>query len=880
MMLKSIIPLFLFTLFSCGDVHSFVLTIEGDTTESPRGKPLRVYNTFRLTTEKPRIDGILNDACWKTGEWAGDFTQWIPKEGAKPSQRTELKILYDDKNIYVAIRAFDSEPEKISRRAGRRDEFVGDIVGINFDSYHDHRTGFEFDVTAAGQKLDLLLTNPSNGDLNWNAVWYGKAGMEDSAWTVEMEIPLSQLRYSSDDVQVWGMHCWRWIDRLQEESDWEPQSSTGPGILYLFGELRGISGLPASRRIEIMPYSLGKLNTFQKQPGNPFADKGRTWAGNIGLDAKVGVTSNFTADIAVNPDFGQVESDPSVMNLTAFETFYEEKRPFFLEGANIFGFDFDDVNLFYSRRIGHPPSYMPELSANEYMSFPENTSIISAVKLSGKTADGLSVGLLQSVTAKEQADISSLGTDRKVVVEPLTSFSIVRVQQDFEQGNTVLGGIITSTNRAIMDSQLDFLNRDAYTGGIDLLHQWNDKEFYVQAKIVGSNIEGAPAAITALQMSPARYYQRPDAGYLNFDSTRTSLSGYGGELKIGKGSKGLWRYSTEFDWRSPGLDFNDLGYMQIADIIKLDNSISYFVNEPVSIFRTYSIGLEQMNDWDYGMQHLSSGAELNIYLEFLNKWGLSSSFEYVSEALDTRLLRGGAAVLVPPVGAAYFYARTDPSATVYLDCSADFSAAGNARSRYASIQPGLSVTPLNTIRLSVSVNYSSNVDDLQYVDAISIGGANKYILGRIAQHTIGATFRVDYNISPELSIQYYGSPFASVGRYSGFRSVANPEAGNYGDRFSAVDATLNGDAYDVYEAAGAGASYRFTNPDFNFYQFRSNLVLRWEYLPGSQLYLVWSQDRTSFVQPGGVSAVGAIGSLGDVFPDNIFLAKLSYWFTI
>ena len=275
MISKILLPIFL-SLFFYQNYYVAFANTPSDSLSNNLNKPKRIYTTTRLTTEPPNIDGVLNDTCWETCEWAGNFTQWIPKEGAKPSQPTQLKILYDDKNIYVAIRAFDSEPEKINRKAGRRDEFQGDMTGITFDSYYDHRTGFEFDITAAGQKIDLLLTNPSAWDVNWNAVWKGESGIEDSAWTAEFQIPLSQLRYSSDEEQIWGMHCWRWIDRLQEESDWEPQSSTGPGIIYQFGELHGIRGLPKFRRIELMPYSLGKLNTFKSESGNPYKDKGRT----------------------------------------------------------------------------------------------------------------------------------------------------------------------------------------------------------------------------------------------------------------------------------------------------------------------------------------------------------------------------------------------------------------------------------------------------------------------------------------------------------------------------------------------------------------------------------------------------------------------------
>ena len=862
----------------CFNTYVYAFKTDGDTLKNTWDKPKRIFVTSRLTGERPVIDGKLDDACWKIGKWVGNFTQWVPNEGAKPSMPTELKIFYDNRNIYVAIRAFDYEPEKIARKAGRRDEVTGDVVGVTFDSYHDHRTGFEFDVTAAGQKIDLLLTNPMNTDFNWNAVWYAKTGLEDSAWTAEMEIPLSQLRYSSDYVQVWGFHCWRWIDRLQEESDWEPQSSKGPGILYLFGELRGIKGLPKSRRIEIMPYSLGRLNTFQSQAGNPFKDKGRSWLGNFGVDAKIGLSSNFTVDLTVNPDFGQVESDPSVMNLSAFETFYEEKRPFFLEGKNIFSFDFDGVNLFYSRRIGHAPGYSHDLKDGEYINFPENTTILSAVKISGKTAGGLSVGVLQSFTANQQATIYSNGREGNISVEPLTSYFIGRVQQDYGGGNTVLGGIFTSANRFIKSPQLDFMNRNAFTGGMDLLHQWNDKEFYVNAKLIGSYINGSPEAMDVLQSSSARYYQRPDAGYLNFDSSRTSLSGYGGSVNIGKGS-GLWRYSTEMNWRSPGLDLNDLGFMQTADIINQVNSVSYFVNQPVSIFRTYSVGFEQTNNWDFGLDYLSSGGGLNIYLEFLNKWAVSASVDYTSQALDTRLLRGGDAIRVPPVWSNSIYVRTDPSEKVFFDLTTNVSNSGNQSASSYQVQPGIAFFPANSLKISVSTSFTSNINKLQFINSEQVDNKNYYLLGKVVQNTIGATFRIDYNITNELSVQYYGSPFASVGKYSEFKNVTDSRAEQYGDRFMILNPVLNGDNYEV-PGNNSQIEYTFANPDFNFFQFRSNLVLRWEYLPGSQIYLVWSQDRTNYINPGNGSVYNALNSLRNVYPNNIFFIKVNYWFSI
>jgi len=850
-----------------------------DSLTTTDNKPLRTYTTIRLSTAKPVIDGKLDDDCWKTGEWAGDFTQWIPKEGAKPSQETQFKILYDDKNLYVAIRAFDKEPKKISRKGGRRDLLIGEQAGVNFDSYHDHRTGFEFSVTAAGQKVDLILTNPMEADFNWNAVWYVKTGLEDSAWVAEYEIPLSQLRYSKDKEQVWGMHVWRWIDRLSEESDWEPQSSTSPGMLYLFGELHGIKDLPKSRRIEIMPYTLGKLKTFDKVPQNPFAKNGHSFMGNVGLDAKIGLSSNFTADLTVNPDFGQVESDPSVMNLTAFETLYEEKRPFFLEGSNIFKFELGDANLFYTRRIGHTPVYHPELETNQYIDYPDNTSILSAVKISGKSKNGLAVGILHSLTAGENAQLSTNGIKKNLRVEPLTSYTVGRVQQDFNEGTTVLGGIITSTNRFINDPYLEFQNQNAFTGGVDLLHQWNKKEFYLDAKIIGSTINGSAEAIRNLQLSSARYYQRPDVNYLHYDPTRTQLSGQGGRVKIGKGSKGLWRYSSEFNWRSPGLDLNDIGFMQMADMVSQETEVSYFVNKPVSIFRTYSAAVHQSNNWDYGLNYLYSGLFLTSKFEFLNQWMVSPSVHFRNEGYDNRVLRGGEAMRLPALWEGSLEFHTDMAKKFIISLNATREAAQNDNYRNSFVQATVTTIPYNVLKLSASVNYSENMDNLQYVDTKILGTDIKYILAHLNQKTLGATFRVDYNITPEISIQYYGSPFASVGKYSKLKEVTNPRATSYSDRFKLLNTQFVNNSYQVAETNEAPV-YSVNNPDFTFNQFRSNLVFRWEYRPGSQIFFVWGNERTGWKNDSNSKVGRAVSDLKNVSPTNIFLIKLSYWFSL
>ncbi|MBG0860732.1 MAG: carbohydrate binding family 9 domain-containing protein [Bacteroidales bacterium] len=884
--LQAVIAIFIFSVLPASSEPLFQEIKQDSIHSGQTGTKQPVYTTSRLVTARPVIDGKLDDECWKHGTWAGDYHQFIPNEGAKPTYPTELNIQYDDKYLYIAFRAYDDEPEKIVKMSGVRDETVGDMVGLTLDSYRDYRTGFEFTITAWGQKVDLVLFNPMNWDFNWNAVWKGKVGMEDSAWVAELEVPFSQLRYSKGDGQVWGMHTWRWISRLQEESNWEIQSKTGPGMLYNFGELRGITGLKKSRRLEIMPFVLGDLKTMEKVPGNPFSENGRRWGGNAGLDAKIGISSNFTIDLTVNPDFGQVESDPSVMNLTAFETFYEEKRPFFLEGLTIFDYDFDQQSIFYSRRIGHSPSLNISPDDNTFVSTPDKTTILSAVKFSGTTSKGLSLGLIQSVTANELAKISDqYGNISKSKIEPLTNYTVARIQKGYKAGNTIVGGMLTSTNRFIEEKSLDFLTSNAFTGGLDLRHHWRDKEFYVDAKLLGSYVNGSNEAITVLQESSARYYQRPDADYLNYDTTRTALSGFGGKLNIGKGSKGFWRYNTGVSWLSPGLELNDLGYMNSSDEIRQESEVRYFVNKAVSVFHTYSINLEQFNSWNFNGTYLGSGGHLNIMAEFKNNWTVGTNLIFHSSATDPRKLRGGPEMIMPYSLMTFGEVKTDPSRKFILQFAFSYESSGNSSARSYELGPGISVRPLSSLKIGITADYSANQNELQYItmrDLTVPDPGKRYILGTIDQNTFGLTFRVDLNLSPEFSIQYYGSPFVSRGTYSELKRIVNPEAGRYEDRFVLYDnPVLSGGTYQLYDFdSGIRADYSITDPDFNFYQFRSNLVAKWEYRLGSFIYLVWSGERTGRNGLSNSTIGESYKQLFNVFPNNIFLVKLNYWFSL
>jgi hypothetical protein len=865
---------------------SFGINMSQQDTIPSQNQPLKqpVYVTTRLITAKPVIDGKLDDECWKHGNWAGDYHQFVPNEGAKPTYPTEHNIQYDDKNLYIAFRAYDPEPNKIHRYADVRDNTVGDMIGVNFDSYRDYRTGFEFTVTAWGQKVDLVLFNPINWDFNWNAVWKCKVGMEDSAWVTEIEVPLSQLRYSNKNEQVWGMHTWRWIDRLQEESNWERQTKTGPGMLYNYGEFIGLKGLKKSRRLELQPFILGDLKTMKEEMGNPYAKNGRAWEGNAGLDAKIGVSSNFTIDLTVNPDFGQVESDPSVMNLSAFETFYEEKRPFFLEGLTIFDYKFDDQNLFYSRRIGHSPSLTVGSDDEHFVKSPDMTTILSAAKFSGTTSKGLSVGLIQSVTSNEFARITDLeGNETKQKVEPLTNYTIARIQKGYNAGNTVIGGMMTSTNRFINDDNLEFLSKDALTGGLDLLHHWKDKEFFINAKMIGSYVKGSQEAITALQESSARYYQRPGADYLNYDITRTNLSGLGGKIEIGKGAKGFWKYSTALSALTPGLELNDLGYMRRSDEIQQSNKVEYQITKSVSIFKTLDVGFDQSNNWNFNGTFLGSSGEISFSTMFKNQWSFRTQAEYHSKGIDTRILRGGYDMTMSSRFQLEGYLRSDLSKKFIAHIESGYESGGNNSAAMWVIQPGISVRPLSMLKIGINATYEDNHDELQYVATRDTWlNGKRYILGTIDQKTLGITFKIDLNLSPEFSVQYYGSPFISKGAYSELKRVTDPKAKNYGDRFRIYqNPVLNNGTYyltDYDDVLPVISSVG--NPDFNFHEFRSNLVAKWEYRLGSFIYLVWSSNRTGRNGSSNASFGDSYRYLRDVFPDNIFLIKLNYWFSL
>lgn len=851
------------------------------------------YST-KFTSNPPRIDGYPDDRCWNIVEWGGDFTQTMPYENKKPSQQTSFKIMYDNNNLYVLIRCHDTEPEKISRILARRDDFSGDLVEINIDSDFDKQTAFSFSAMASGAKGDEMISrNGQYWDESWNPVWFLKTSIDNKGWYAEMKIPFSQLRFGNKKEHIWGIQFMRHIHRLEERSHWQFIPKGSPGIVHLFAELHGIKNIKPKRKIEITPYVVTKAEAFKKEHGNPFK-KGRDYTLSAGVDGKVGITNDLTLDFTINPDFGQVEADPSEVNLTAFESYFSERRPFFIEGKNIYQYqpsnpivinNFGRDNLFYSRRIGRSPHHSPDLADGEYSDRPDATTILGAFKLSGKTKNGLSIGILESITQEEKAEIDNNGDRRKEIVEPLTNYFVSRVKKDFNKGETTLGGIFTAVNRDISYDNLNFLPEEAYTGGLDFRHNWNKRTWYVAANTSFSNIKGHADAILNAQTSSARYYQRPDASHLKVDSSATSLTGYGASLKFGKQSKKRIQFETSVTYRSPGHEFNDVGYMRYSDFIHHGTWMGYYLREPFGIFRNLYIN---SNYWTYFTtdgEWLSVAANVNFNSQFKNRWRINGSITRQNESKSVNKLRGGPVFKEPGYTNFNINMNSDRSKKIYGYAGNYYKFHDDDRGMVKEYWIGATYRPLNNLSLSLSSSYVDISDELQFVGIKEYNGNDKYIFGTIDQKLLNFTIRINYTITPELSIQYYGQPFMSAGRYSKFKRITDPKADNFDDRFdiytlNQISHTSKDSEYEIDENRDGNVDYSFNNPDFNFRQYRSNVVLRWEYSAGSTLYLVWSQGVTSSGSDGDFSFKDDFSALRKTRPHNVFLLKFSYLISI
>tara|TARA_R110002050_G_scaffold48356_3_gene112456 strand:+ start:4360 stop:7011 length:2652 start_codon:yes stop_codon:yes gene_type:complete len=856
--------------------------------------PQKTYTTKPLLTNAPPIiDGLLNDTSWDMVAWASDFIEQRPDENTPPNHQTKFKILYDENYLYIGVRCLDDEPDKIIKRLSRRDGFEGDWVGIFFDSYYDKRTSFNFIVTAAGVKGDEFSSNNGNdSDESWNPIWYTKTNIDDLGWTAEMKIPLSQLKFGKSKEQIWGLQFMRKLFREEERSVWQRIPQDTPGWASEFGLLKGLLNIEPQKQLEIQPYTIAKFETYETEAGNPFRD-GTDHMFTGGLDAKIGITNDMTLDLTINPDFGQVEADPSAIALDGFQIFFQEQRPFFVENKNIFdyrvsrseaGNTFGSDNVFYSRRIGRSPQGYPNLEDGEFVDQPENTAILGAAKFSGKTKKGWSIGILESLTANKYAVIDSNGEQRKELVEPLTNYFVGRIQKDFNDRNTFIGGIFTATNRNNLTEELDFLHEAAYTGGFDFKHNWHERDWYIGGNLLFSHVKGSVDAIQNTQESITHLFQRTGADYLSVDPNRTSLTGTGGNMQLGKIGNGHWKFETGATWRSPELELNDIGFQRQADDIRHYTWIGYQTLKPDNTFRKVGINYNHWSVWDFGGNHNSLRFNTNTWQNWKNNWFSNIGFNYAPIQYSNFALRGGPRLKQSTEIGFFNGVESDGRKKFQYSIFHSGSKGTDNSYSYYNIEFGVKYQPINALSISASPGYSINNDKLQFVENINFNGNTRYVNGEVEQETLSMSFRLNYTINPNLTIQYWGQPFISNGVYSNFKQVTNPIAKDFNSRisnYSSDQISLAGDTYAIDENLDNTPDYSFENPNFSFTQFRSNLVLRWEYKPGSEIFLVWSQDLSQSGDPTeGLFKALENNLLGDKKPQNIFLLKATYRFVL
>lgn len=848
--------------------------------------PGRHYHATRLTVPPPTIDGVLDDHAWTTGVWSGEFTQFEPFNGRPPSEQTEFMILYDDDNIYVAIRAWDSSPDSIVSRLTRRDQNDGDNVAIGFDSYNDQRTAFIFGVTAGGVKFDFIMTNDGhNEDWSWDPNWWVRTGIDENGWVAEMRIPLSQLRFEKGGEGVWGLQLARQLYRRAEMSLWSHMLSDTPGIVHCFGKLVGLEDVEPRSIFDITPYAVSSASRYPAVEGNPFLD-GRDSQYKFGLDAKIGLTNHLTLDLTINPDFGQVETDPSEVNLTAYETFFQEKRPFFIEGRDITRFnlgigdgDVGNDNLFYSRRIGRRPQGQLQLGEDAVADIPQFTNILGAAKVTGKTSDGLSVAFINAVTAEEKAEISLMGTSLHQTVEPLTNFFVGRLQKDYSDGTTIIGGMFTGVHRQLDENLADQMHSAAYSGGIDYTRYFRDKTWMFSMHTAISLVRGNETSMLRTQRSPARYFHRPDAGHLGVDSTMTSMTGTGGKIELSKIGGGHWMIYSALTWKSPGFDINDAGYFREADQALQVFALIYRVWEPKGIYRNYNIGIHQYTLWNFNGKNLVTGWNINGSIRYRNYWSSNAGIEFNHGMISTNLLRGGPSFRMPHRWSSWYSTSTDSRKKLVLNINGNLSRGSEDSSDLFRIGTGLTYRPTGILNISWNPYYMKRRESMQYITLGAVGEQSRYVFGSITQEVVSFSFRLNFTLLPDLSLQYWGQPFVATGHYSDFKYVTNPMASRFSDRYAILQEDqiqLIDEVYHVDENRDGTTDYLFVKPDFRFKEFLSNLVIRWEYSPGSTLHLVWSQNRSGYEIDGSLSYLRDLDELFTEKPHNIFLLKFTY----
>ncbi|NGP88156.1 carbohydrate binding family 9 domain-containing protein [Aliifodinibius halophilus] len=841
------------------------------------------------------LDGKLDENIWKNARIATDFTQRIPNDGAPASEKTEVQVVYSNDALYVGIRAFDSAMDSVAATLFRKDGAAySDWVYVSIDSYSDNRTSFNFAVNPRGVQKDILIFNDSNEDKRWDAVWETKTTILENSWVAELRIPLSQLRFDTDKTeQSWGINFQRRLARKEEISFWSPTPQDASGLVSLYGELTGIKELPKINRLEITPYASSDLTKAPGDDKNPYYNA-NDWNGSIGADIKYSLTPDLTLTGTINPDFGQVEADPAVINLSAFETFFPEQRPFFLEGTDIFEFGrtkthntFGNPLVFYSRRIGRRPQGNASNSGidPQYTDVPSQTTIASAAKLSGKTDNGFSLGILNAFTLREKAQFqTTTNTDGSVSVEPPTNYFVGRVKQDFDGGQTTVGAYGSAVNRSIRADYLSqSLHNSAYIAGLDFEHSWKDREWILSGTLSGISVNGSKEAIAATQRSSARYYNRVDADYLSVDPNKTNLSGYAGELSIGKFGGDHWRGSLTYSTVSPGYEVNDIGFENRADYHALSYFLSYQESSP-ELFRFYKLWAFAGHGWNYGGDLINNYYRTGAFFQLKNLWSFNYNAGFNGKSYLDRLSRGGPVAERAKDWNFNININSDQTRKVSFNIGTSHRSDVSGEFDH-SYWTGLEIRPATFIQLSISPQFSIEKDTDQYVTSSEDPSAqntygNRYVFADIDKSTLSTSIRLDWTFTPSISLQTYVRPFITSGNFYNYKEFTAPydyKFAVYGEDRGVIQ--KNNDVYTVDpDGAGTAPSFTFEEQDFNFKSIQTNAVFRWEYQPGSIFYLVWQQDQSHKSVHNDFRLGRDIKRLFDTKPTTVFLLKFSYWF--
>ncbi|MDA0327725.1 MAG: DUF5916 domain-containing protein [Gemmatimonadetes bacterium] len=856
------------------------------------------------------LDGIFDEPDWALAPVFTGFTQGEPVEGEPAEQQTEVRILFGDDAIWIAARMWDSEPTRIDRRLTRRDTHgTYDQFSLHLDPNRDGLTGYSFSVSAANVQGDLYFYNDDKMDGNWDAVWSSAVHVDEDGWTAEIRIPLSQIRYeASDDAQTWGINFHRMRVANNERSYHTLVSRVRRGIVSQMGRLENVRVTRPSRRLEIRPYAVSSLENRPADPNDPFFD-GRATGGRVGLDMSYGLGAAFTFDATINPDFGQVEADPAVINLTAFETFFPEQRPFFVEDARVFDFGLSGGrnSLFYSRRIGRAPRGGAPSSA-AFSEIPTNATILGAAKLAGRTTKGLSIGALAAVTGNEfgQGRFAD-GSDDEFLVEPRSEFAVFSLAQDLNEGMTQIRGITTAMRRDLpVDGSFDWLPSSAINGGVRFEHQWSERTWSLYGFFAGSQVRGSEVAMQSIQRSSTHYLQRPDATRFSVDPNATSLSGRDWRLQLEKRGGEHWTGALWAAEVSKLFDVNDLGFSPNAE--RLDGGFRFGYREirPSSVFRNYDVSVNSFHNWSHEAlddvwsvdswhnARTNGNYSLNLSGQFLNYWNVRTSARYNPRKMSRTATRGGPMMVGP--------ASTNWTLNVNSDRRKEVSFGGQleqgndheGRGGSTQISGDVRVRPSDNLAVSVSPRWESATSGDQYVTATNTlpyapTFGHRYLFADLDRSTLSMEVRLDWTFSPELSLQLFAQPLLSSGDYLQYKQLNASQSFDFNDfgvgvaqvlpgevRCSAAICDVDGTQFVDFDNDGV-TDYSFSDRDFNVRSMIGNAVLRWEYRPGSTVFLVWQRTQAGRSSNGTFDFGRDLGALFDAPAENRFIIKVNYW---